>query len=209
MKKMFLVSSFKDVAAILPNFEKNLKGKTVTFIPTASIPEKIKFYVNTGKKALEKLGMTVDTLEISALEITEISKRIKENDFIYVTGGNTFFLLSELKRTGADKVIIEEINNGKLYIGESAGAMITSKNIEYVKLMDNAEKAPNLKNFDALGLIEFYIVPHYKNFPFQKISQKIIDTYSDDLELQPISNNEAVLVEDDKINIEKADQKKI
>lgn len=209
MKKMFLVSSFKDVAAILPNFEKNLKGKTVTFIPTASIPEKIKFYVNAGKKALEKLGMTVDTLEISALEITEISKRIKENDFIYVTGGNTFFLLSELKRTGADKVIIEEINNGKLYIGESAGAMITSKNIEYVKLMDNAEKAPNLKNFDALGLIEFYIVPHYKNFPFQKISQKIIDTYSDDLELQPISNNEAVLVEDDKINIEKADQKKI
>ncbi|EEY35958.1 peptidase E [Pseudoleptotrichia goodfellowii] len=209
MKKMFLVSSFKDVAAILPNFEKNLKGKTVIFIPTASIPEKIKFYVNAGKKALEKLGMTVDTLEISALEITEISKRIKENDFIYVTGGNTFFLLSELKRTGADKVIIEEINNGKLYIGESAGAMITSKNIEYVKLMDNAEKAPNLKNFDALGLIEFYIVPHYKNFPFQKISQKIIDTYSDDLELQPISNNEAVLVEDDKINIEKANQKKI
>ena len=87
--------------------------------------------------------------------------------------------------------------------------MITSKNIEYVKLIDNAEKAPNLKNFDALGLIEFYIVPHYKNFPFQKISQKIIDTYSDDLELQPISNNEAVLVEDDKINIEKANQKKI
>ena len=209
MKKMFLVSSFKDTAAILPNFEKSLKGKTVIFIPTASIPEKIKFYVNAGKKALEKLGMTVDTLEISALEITEISKRIKENDFIYVTGGNTFFLLSELKRTGADKVIIEEINNGKLYIGESAGAMITSKNIEYVKLMDNAEKAPNLKNFDALGLIEFYIVPHYKNFPFQKISQKIIDTYSDDLELQPISNNEAVLVEDDKINIEKANQKKI
>ena len=155
------------------------------------------------------MGITVDTLEISALEITEISKRIKENDFIYVTGGNTFFLLSELKRTGADKVIIEEINNGKLYIGESAGAMITSKNIEYVKLMDNAEKAQNLKNFDALGLIEFYIVPHYKNFPFQKISQKIIDTYSDDLELQPISNNEAVLVEDDKINIEKANQKKI
>lgn len=207
MKKMFLVSSFKDTAAILPNFEKSLKGKTVTFIPTASIPEKIKFYVNTGKKALEKLGMTVNFLEISALGITEISKKIKENDFVYVTGGNTFFLLSELKRTGADKIIAEEINNGKLYIGESAGAMITSKNIEYVKLMDNAEKAPNLKNFDALGLIEFYIVPHYKNFPFQKSSQKIIDTYSGDLELLPISNNEAILVEGDNIKIEKIDNK--
>ena len=90
---MFLVSSFKDTAAILPNFEKSLKGKTVTFIPTASIPEKIKFYVNTGKKALEKLGMTVNFLEISALGITEISKKIKENDFVYVTGGNTFSAL--------------------------------------------------------------------------------------------------------------------
>ncbi|WP_252346614.1 Type 1 glutamine amidotransferase-like domain-containing protein, partial [Listeria monocytogenes] len=40
-----------------------------------------------------------------------------KNDFIYVTGGNTFFLLQELKRTGADKLILEEIAKGKLYIG--------------------------------------------------------------------------------------------
>lgn len=100
MKKLFLVSSFKDVVNIFTDFEKDLSGKTVTFIPTASKVEKVIFYVNAGRKALEKIGLTVDELEISTATTDEISSKIKNNDFIYVTGGNTFYLLQELKRTG-------------------------------------------------------------------------------------------------------------
>ena len=93
MKKLFLVSSFNDVANIFTKFEKDLNGKTVTFIPTASIVEKVVFYVGAGKKALEKLGLTIDELEISTATTDEIKTKINGNDFIYVTGGNTFFLL--------------------------------------------------------------------------------------------------------------------
>lgn len=50
MKKMFLVSSFKDVVGIFEKFEENLRGKRVTFIPTASNVEKVVFYVDSGKK---------------------------------------------------------------------------------------------------------------------------------------------------------------
>ena len=203
MKKLFLASSFKDVASIFANFEKNPSGKTVTFIPTASVVEKVVFYVNSGKKALEKLGLIIDVLEISTASSKEIKAKIKENDFIYVTGGNTFFLLQELKRTGADKIIIDEVVAGKLYIGESAGAMIASENIEYAKSMDSVKKAPELVNFDALGLVEFYTVPHYTNIPFKKSVQKIVAHYSSVLNLSPISNNEAILVENDDVRIER------
>ena len=106
MKELFLSSSFKDVATIFADFKQDLKGKTVTFIPTASIVEKVVFYVASGKKALEKLGLKVDILEISTAEPEEINTKLRNNDFIYVTGGNTFFLLQELKRTGADKIIL-------------------------------------------------------------------------------------------------------
>ena len=201
MKKLFLVSSFKDVANIFAVFQEDLNGKTVTFIPTASVVEEVVFYVDAGRKALEKMGLIIDELEISTATTAEIISKIKNNDFIYVTGGNTFFLLQELKRTGADKVIIDEVNSGKLYIGESAGAMITSANIEYVKGMDSIKKAPKLENLDALGLVEIYTVPHYTNSPFKKITQKIMDTYSSILDLSPISNNEAILVSDDDIKI--------
>ena len=89
MKKLFLASSFKDVANIFADFEKDLKGKTVTFIPTASKVEKVVFYVNSGKKALQKLGLIIDELDISTASNDEINSKLRNNDFIYITGGNT------------------------------------------------------------------------------------------------------------------------
>ena len=200
MKKLFLASSFKDVANIFADFEKDLKGKTVTFIPTASKVEKVVFYVNSGKKALQKLGLIIDELDISTASNDEINDKLRNNDFIYITGGNTFFLLQELKKTGADKIIIDEINKGKLYIGESAGAIVTSANIEYAKRMDDVKKAPNLTEFKGLNLVDFYVIPHYTNFPFEKTVEKIIEDYSSKLNLSPISNKDAILVADNKID---------
>ncbi|MCG3692159.1 peptidase E [Aliarcobacter butzleri] len=200
MKKLFLASSFKDVANIFADFEKDLKGKTVTFIPTASKVEKVIFYVNSGKKALQKLGLIIDELDISTASNDEINSKLRNNDFIYITGGNTFFLLQELKKTGADKIIIDEINKGKLYIGESAGAIVTSANVEYAKRMDDVKKAPNLTEFSGLNLVDFYVIPHYTNFPFEKTVEKIIEDYSSKLNLSPISNKDAILVVDNKID---------
>ncbi|RKD28722.1 peptidase E [Lacrimispora algidixylanolytica] len=204
MKKLFLSSSFQDVTNIFTEFEKDLIGKTVTFIPTASIVEKVTFYVTSGKKALEKMGLIVDELEVSTASADEITSKIKQNDFIYVTGGNTFYLLQELKRTGADRLIIEEVNAGKLYIGESAGAIVTSPNIEYAKGMDSEKEAPDLDNLDALGLVDFYTVPHHTNQPFKKAAQSIIDTYSATLPLSPISNHDAILVSGNKLEIKRS-----
>lgn len=203
MKKLFLSSSFKDVAKIFASFAKeDLKGKTVTFIPTASIPEKVTFYVESGKKAFEKLGLIVDELEISTATPEEIKSKLQNNDYIYISGGNTFFLLQELVRTGAGQMIIDQVNSGKLYIGESAGSMIVSPNIEFAKDMDDSEKAPDLTSFDALGLIDFYPLPHHTNFPFKKAVEKILSKYEAELKLYPISNSQAILVEGTNITVE-------
>ncbi|EAF4832320.1 peptidase [Listeria monocytogenes] len=195
MKNLFLTSSFKDVVPLFTEFESNLQGKTVTFIPTASTVEEVVFYVEAGKKALEDLGLIVEELDVAAENLEEITMTLKKNDFIYVTGGNTFFLLQELKRTGADKLILEEIAKGKLYIGESAGAVITSPNISYIQSMDSVKKATNLTNYDALNLVDFYTLPHYNNTPFKKITQQIIADYADDLKIFPISNYETIFVQ--------------
>lgn len=198
MRKLFLSSYFKEVSHLFEDFvSEDLKGKTVTFIPTASLVEKFKFYVETGRKALKKMGLTIDELEISTATYEEISKKLQQNDYIYVSGGNTFFLLQELKRTGSDKIIIEQVNLGKLYIGESAGSVVVAPNIEFVKDIDNYQKAPDLNSFNSLGLVDFYVVPHYTNFPFKKVTRKVISKYEDDLLLQPISNAQAILVSDD------------
>jgi len=202
MSKMFLSSSFKDVASIFENFAGEVKNKTVTFIPTASVVEKVTFYVKSGKKALEKMGLIVDELDVSTASFEEITTKLTQNDFIYVSGGNTFFLLQELRKSGADKIIVEQVNSGKIYIGESAGSIITAPNTEFAKLMDSVKKASELTGFDGLGLVDFYPVPHYTNSPFKKAVEKIIEMYGDSLALKLISNHQVILTENGKWQIE-------
>lgn len=194
VKKLFLSASFEEVASLLEGLEPNLKGKTVTFIPTASRVDRYVAHIASGKKALEQLGMTVDILDIAEASAGETAEKLRKNDFIYVAGGNTFYLLQEMKKSGADQFIIEEVNGGKLYMGESAGAMVTSRNVEYVKAMDPIRKAPELTDLDALGLVDFCTVPHYLNAPFEKAAQSMVDDYTGKLELITISNSQAILV---------------
>lgn len=202
MKKIFLASSFADVADLFVKFtNEKCEGKTVTFIPTASLSEEVKFYVSAGKEELEKRGLIVDELEISTATKEEIESKLQRNDYIYITGGNTFFLLQELKRTGADKIITEQIESGKPYVGESAGAIVLSRNIYYVKEMDNSMAAPELDSFSSLGLVDFYPLPHHTNFPFKEAVENVISNYAEKIELLPFSNTQAITVNGDEFKI--------
>jgi dipeptidase E len=90
----------------------------------------------------------------------------------------------------------------KIYVGESAGSMILSPTIEYVKDMDDSTKALELKDSSALSIVKFYPLPHHTNFPFKKSVEKIIAKYESKLKLIPISNSQVILVHGSKIKIE-------
>lgn len=195
MQKLFLASLFKDVSPIFVDFaNENLAGKKVTFIPTAALPDKLNFHIEYSKKLLSKMGLIVDELEISTAAHSDIVNKLEKNDYIYVTGGNTFFLLQEMNRSGAGNLIKTQINAGKLFIGESAGAILLAPDVEYARDTDNPLAAPQLKTFEALNIIDFYPVPHYKNYPLKEAVEIIISKYDTELPLVPFSDSQAILV---------------
>ncbi|RHP29862.1 Type 1 glutamine amidotransferase-like domain-containing protein [Lachnotalea sp. AF33-28] len=195
MKKLFLASLFKDVSEIFVDFaNENLEGKTVTFIPTAALPDKLDFHIKYSMELLAKMGLKVDELEISTATHSDIANKLENNDYIYVTGGNTFFLLQEMNRSGAGNLIKAQIEAGKLFIGESAGAILLAPDIEYSKDTDNPLIAPQLKTFEALNMIDFYPLPHYKNDPLKEAVEKVISKYGAELPLVPFSNSQAILI---------------
>lgn len=195
MKKLFLASLFKDVSQIFVDFaNENLVSKKVTFIPTAALPDKLDFHIKYSKELLSKMGLIVDELEISTAAHSDIVKKLVDNDYIYVAGGNTFFLLQEMNRTGAGNLIKTQINAGKLFIGESAGAILLAPDIEYSKDTDNPLAAPQLKTYESLNIIDFYPVPHYKDDTLKEAVEIVISKYGTELPLVPFSNSQAILV---------------
>ena len=179
MVKLFLCSHFAAVSSFTPQFVGgDLKGKVLAFIPTASLHEKYTKYVDEAKQAFENMGLKVEVLDVSSApkELTE--RTLQRCDLIYVSGGNTFFLLQELEKSGAKTIILEQVKGGKPYIGESAGSVIMAPNISYVKDMDEAERAaPQLKSFEGLGLV----------------AEKTLVKYAK-LGLKPITNQQALFV---------------
>ena len=98
MKNLFLCSYFAGVKDIFKDFMNNTEGKKVLFIPTANIDEETKFLVDEAKEVFKSLGMEVENLEISKLDEKTIKNKIEKADYLYIGGGNTFYLLQELKR---------------------------------------------------------------------------------------------------------------
>lgn len=201
MKKILLVSMSYNVTDLLKKAEPDLKGKTVTYIPTAAIAEEIEGMAEAETKMLEDLGLTVDELEVSTASEDTVRKKLMENDMIFVGGGNTFFLLQELKRSGADKIIAQEVAKGKFYIGESAGAIAACPDIGYSAVMDVPEKAPGLTDYTGMGLVDFYVVPHLGHPEMGPGAEMIIEKYSSELDLKGINDYQAILVEGDRVSI--------
>jgi dipeptidase E len=197
MSKLFLSSYFLKVASLFPGFiGEDCTSKKVVFIPTAALNERGAFYIAADRKALQRLGLIVEELEVSKASKEEIEESISAADYIFIAGGNTFFLLQELRRKGADKLIVEEINKGKPYIGSSAGSAIASKDIGYVRYMDSPKAAPDLNgDFSALSVIDFHIVPHDGYFFFKRAIEKTLKEFSDTLDLRLISNDQVITVD--------------
>ena len=124
------------------------------------------------------MGAIVTEIDISTEPYSTIQSVFEDADVIYFTGGNSFFLIDRLRKTGTDELLKKELVKGKLMIGESAGAIICAPSIQYIEQMD--EKPEDYSQEDAgLDLIDFYVLPHYLTAPFKKVTEKIMTRFSD------------------------------
>ena len=137
-------------------------------------------------------------------EYSAIKSVFEESDVIYFTGGNSFFLIDQLRRSGTDELLKKEIMNGKLMIGESAGAIVCSPAITYIEQMDQKPEDYSQEDDNGLNLVDFYVLPHYLTAPFKKVTEKILTAFSD-LNICPINNHQAIIVHDESSKVICAD----
>lgn len=188
--KLFLCSHFSQVGNLI---KEEIENKKVVFIPTASINEGYTGYVGSARKLFKKMGANLTEIDISKEDFKTIEAVFEETDIIYFTGGNSFFLIDQLRKTGVDKLLKKELKKGKLMIGESAGSVICAPSISYIEMMDEKPEDYSQIDDNGLNLIDFYVLPHYLTSPFKKITATILKKFSD-LKICPINNHQAIMV---------------
>jgi len=97
-------------------------------------------------------------LKLSALHQQEdYLKAIENADAIIVGGGSIHMLVNDLEKTNLMGVIKEKIRQGCLYIGTSAGSIITGPS------MHTASEPPliHIPSHKTLGILPFQINSHY------------------------------------------------
>ena len=184
---------------ILKNIDKDLDRCKVLFIPNEkATSEKIrsdKYY-----NRLYDDGF-INKENIYVFDENNVDKLINlDIDILYISGGNTFATLKKIKDSGFDKIIIKYIKNGVTYIGGSCGAHIVTKNIEHLLSLD--DNYCGLDNFDALGLFDGIIIPHYDAKEYNPVEREKL--YNELIKqnkynVYKLTNDESIIVNDNEI----------
>ena len=202
LKNMILTLSLYESIELVKKFlDKNTESKKILFIPTAANVEEYKKYMHLTQKAFEDFGYEVENFDVSVFSEEIAKEKLSEAKIVFISGGNTFYLLQELKRKNLITYLKERIENGLLYIGESAGSVIAAPDIEYASVIDDKTVATELDGYAGLNLVDFYIVPHFEEEPFVESSRNTVELYKDKLDLKLINNKEAILVENNNFTI--------
>ncbi len=202
LKNMILTSSLYESIELVKKFlDKNTESKKILFIPTATNVDEYKKYIHLTQKVFEDFGYEVENFDVSIFSEEIAKEKLSEAKTVFISGGNTFYLLQELKRKNLTSYLKERIENGLLYIGESAGSVIAAPDIEYASIVDDKTLATELDDYTGLNLVDFYIVPHFEEEPFVESSRNTVELYKDKLDLKLINNKEAILVENNNFTI--------
>lgn len=138
-----------------------LKTPTV-YIPTAencfNPPRKLE--ERGSYQCLIQRRFPVTVCELDKESGGTIRQKLSQTKIIVIGGGNTYFLLYHMRRSGFAEMLPALFAKGIIYVGSSAGSCVCSPDVGYVKDQDDPILAPKLSNLNGLNLVELEIYPH-------------------------------------------------
>ncbi len=186
-------------AAFLEIIHKPLSELKLIFIPTASRFKEEIVYVQKSKEELLSFGILEKNIKTVHLDHKISYNKVKDYDCVYVCGGNTFYLLDQIRKTGFDKILKDYLKEDKCYVGVSAGSIIMSPDISIAGIGETGdENDVGLKDVRGLHFIDVILTPHYV-----ESEKKFIEEYrkKSKYKLITLTDKQAFLVIDNKTKI--------
>lgn len=161
MRTLFLTSSFNKVADdVLSHIPK--AAKRITFVTTASETYTGETpWLDADRAVLRDRGYEVINFSFTGKKAPDVQAVLSDTDLLFVAGGNTYYLMQEIQRSGSADVLRTFLDDGGIYIGSSAGSIIMCPTFGWTGWLDDSSRAPDLTGLHGLGVVSFLIMPHW------------------------------------------------
>ncbi|MCL4374796.1 peptidase E [Patescibacteria group bacterium] len=200
-----LPDTLKDVFVSL--LVKPAKDIKVSFITTAAYGEEANPpWLQVYRDQLRDYGISqVEDLDLRGKTAQELSRILDAKDIIFVNGGNSFYLLDWVRKSGFDRLVQPLLRAGKLYIGISAGSYIVCPTIEQSNWKHQDRNKVGLTDLTGLGLVPFLITAHYTE-AYRPIIERAAPTTK--YPVVALNDRQAILVKGDRYKLV-GDQKRV
>ena len=208
--KLFLTSKGLVNDAINGAFLDFLPGEPhelmVAIIPNAtSSARKRSDKFKREKKAFTALGF--DDRKVVNFDIEKNDpKDLADYHIIYILGGNPFYLLEQVRQTGAGGVLIDLARKGHVLMGYSAGTLLLGPSLDQMNYVDEilGFNDSRMTNLECLGLYDFFVFPHYNEFieEFPGLRKALLNfEHISEREIMRLSDHQAIAIDDDGLTL--------
>ncbi|MBU1203129.1 peptidase E [Patescibacteria group bacterium] len=201
MKQTIILGS--DSSFVLDtNFQINGQDKSQVkwaYITTAGNDVPDDSYLVRTKAALDNKTWDYHEYDISGKSDNEISEFLKDKDAIFMQGGNTYYLLKQIRQSNFKEALKKFLADGKVYVGTSAGSYIMCPDTDMMNWKDSSRFNKNgITDLTAFGFVPFQVFCHLNRHQEQ---EKEIKKYAS---LSPykvyfLNDGEGLLVEDSQV----------
>jgi dipeptidase E len=136
-------------------------------------PEKTRDFIEKVKQTIIENGYSIEDIDIEGKTKDEILNFFKDKNIVHIEGGNTFYLLKAIRETGFTEILKDLLDQGKVYIGTSAGAYVMCPTIEVSAWNENGKDRFGLTDLTALNYVPFVLRVHYKDESEEDVKEKI------------------------------------
>jgi dipeptidase E len=184
---------------------KKAKESSLVFIPTASNKEAgdKSWFIDDLVNLKRQNFKSIDIADISAVEEKIWGPKFETADILFFEGGSNYHLMRWINRSGLTKLLPEYLRS-KVYVGVSAGSMITSKDqpLKFSQAIYE-EDFDETENMLSLELVDFYFLPHLNSPYFKNLREDFIREITKGMteKIYAMDDQSALKVVDEKVEV--------
>ncbi len=202
MKNLLLASTFDDFGDKIEIVSGlSLSSKNVVCIPTAAYGQDNRDWLEPEMEQIKKRAAHFSSFDIAGKSQDETETAMQDADIIYVTGGNTYYLLEHIQKSGFAAVLKEKLDQGCYYFGCSAGAVVAGPRIDFIEDMDDASRGTP-DGYGAMALVDFLVMPHIDHAKYGPKALAIVSNLkSKNQKIIGLRDDQALHIQDNFIEI--------